>query len=406
MQADSQPRPPATPQAFFKWSGMLLASVEGGVQQTHPTAPEEQGNDRISDSATGQDSNDPPVPQDRRLYVFWTGQHADGQDMTQEVSIPGSLRPVEFDSCGCTGAAGQWFDPGTEITVRDPSALDTDHVVPLAEALGCRAASWDAGRRHKLANGLSQAGGLIAVRAAADRHQGCSSPAFRLSPKLGRRFSYVPDRARSNVTWRLAMNEDEKAGREVLQDSRSWRATAASRASSTQLPDSARHDWAKIGVSCTDINVANSATLQTASGIGPAKARAIIEYRGQFGPFATLEDVTRGSGIGQSTIENIRQAGFCATKATRLGGDSTSTAYSPGDARDPERTDMSNCADINAASGAKLQTVTGVGPSKARGITRHRERNGPFRRLEDLLDVSGIGPVTLRNIRRAGFCVQ
>ena len=51
---------------------MLLASVEGGVQQTHPTAPEEQGNDRISDSATGQDSNDPPGPQDRRLYVFWT----------------------------------------------------------------------------------------------------------------------------------------------------------------------------------------------------------------------------------------------------------------------------------------------------------------------------------------------
>ena len=301
--------------------------------------------------------------------------------MTQEVSIPGSLRPVEFDSCGCTAAAGQWFDPGTEITVRDPSALDTDHVVPLAEALGCRAASWDAGRRHKLANGLSQAGGLIAVRAAADRHQGCSSPAFRLSPKLGRRFSYVPDRARCNVTWRLAMNEDEKAGREVLQDSRSWRATAASRASSTQLPDSARHDSAKIGVSCTDINVANSATLQTASGIGPAKARAIIEYRGQFGPFATLEDVSRASGIGQSTIENIRQANLCVQEVSGLGGGAANPSAAPVDAKPTEQSGRSGCTDINAASSATLQTVAGVGPSKARAIIEHIGRNGPFQKL-------------------------
>ena len=47
--------------------------------------------------------------------------------------------------------------------------------------------------------------------------------------------------------------------------------------------------------------------LQTLSGIGPAKAAAIVRDREENGPFKTEDDLTRVSGIGEKTLENIRE---------------------------------------------------------------------------------------------------
>ncbi|MEW6032298.1 MAG: helix-hairpin-helix domain-containing protein [Bacillota bacterium] len=46
---------------------------------------------------------------------------------------------------------------------------------------------------------------------------------------------------------------------------------------------------------------------------------------------------------------------------------------------------------INTASQAELETLPGVGPSIARRIIEYRLQNGPFRALEELMNVSGIG---------------
>jgi competence protein ComEA len=54
--------------------------------------------------------------------------------------------------------------------------------------------------------------------------------------------------------------------------------------------------------------------------------------------------------------------------------------------------------DPNRASEVELDRLPGVGPSLARRIIEHRESAGPFRRPEDLLEVSGIGPATLARI--------
>jgi competence protein ComEA len=40
-----------------------------------------------------------------------------------------------------------------------------------------------------------------------------------------------------------------------------------------------------------------------------------------------------------------------------------------------------------------------VGPSTAAAIIDHRERNGPFTSVEQLLDVRGIGPAKLDQLR-------
>jgi competence protein ComEA len=55
--------------------------------------------------------------------------------------------------------------------------------------------------------------------------------------------------------------------------------------------------------------------------------------------------------------------------------------------------------DINKASVAELETLPGIGPVRAAAIVRYRETHGPFKRIEDLRQVSGIGEKTLEAIR-------
>ena len=55
--------------------------------------------------------------------------------------------------------------------------------------------------------------------------------------------------------------------------------------------------------------------------------------------------------------------------------------------------------DVNAASAAALEALPCIGPRTAAAIVAHRDRHGPFASVEALLDVRGIGPVTLAEIR-------
>lgn len=55
--------------------------------------------------------------------------------------------------------------------------------------------------------------------------------------------------------------------------------------------------------------------------------------------------------------------------------------------------------DINTADADLLQTISGIGPSKAQKIIAYREANGAFKSVEELCNVSGIGEKTLASIK-------
>lgn len=54
---------------------------------------------------------------------------------------------------------------------------------------------------------------------------------------------------------------------------------------------------------------------------------------------------------------------------------------------------------VNTAGAAELEALPGIGPVLAQKIIDHRAEHGPFRSVDDLLAVSGIGDVTLAEIR-------
>jgi competence protein ComEA len=59
----------------------------------------------------------------------------------------------------------------------------------------------------------------------------------------------------------------------------------------------------------------------------------------------------------------------------------------------------SGLININSASATELEALSGIGEVLAATIVEYRTQNGPFASVEDLMDVSGIGPATLDEIR-------
>jgi len=54
---------------------------------------------------------------------------------------------------------------------------------------------------------------------------------------------------------------------------------------------------------------------------------------------------------------------------------------------------------LNTASEVELQTLTGIGPSKAAAIIQYRTENGPFKSIEELKNISGIGEKTFEKLK-------
>lgn len=101
-----------------------------------------------------------------------------------------------------------------------------------------------------------------------------------------------------------------------------------------------------------------------------------------FSQDSSLEDVLQRAGGVTEGIEPLR------LKARVLCPDESPYEQ-------PQKTKIN----INTASFEELQTLYGIGPVKAQAIIDYRNEKGSFHTVEELLNVPGIGPKTLEEIR-------
>jgi competence protein ComEA len=71
----------------------------------------------------------------------------------------------------------------------------------------------------------------------------------------------------------------------------------------------------------------------------------------------------------------------------------------PQDLTSENRLALGLAIDVNVATASELETIPGIGPTRAAAIVADRERSGPFAEVEALERVPGIGPATVDAIR-------
>ena len=88
----------------------------------------------------------------------------------------------------------------------------------------------------------------------------------------------------------------------------------------------------------------------------------------------------------------LRAIGGLLTLLLLIGALVPITAAAPATAGD-------KLVNINTASVEELVSLPGIGKAYAQRIVDYRSKNGPFKRVEDLLNVQGIGDKTFERIR-------
>ena len=166
--------------------------------------------------------SDPPseMPDyERDDWDHWNDADGDCQDARQEALIAESSVAVTFtDNRMCKVASGEWTDPYTGDVVEDPSKLDVDHMVPLANAHDSGGHAWDDDRKAQYANSLNYPGHLIATTASANRSKGRRGPDGWRPPDQAYWCQYAIDWIVIKRDWGLTATEAESAALRVMLD--------------------------------------------------------------------------------------------------------------------------------------------------------------------------------------------
>lgn len=72
---------------------------------------------------------------------------------------------------------------------------------------------------------------------------------------------------------------------------------------------------------------------------------------------------------------------------------------SPSPIASPSVSQLMGLININIATQVELETLPGIGPVLAQRIITYREENGPFRLIDDLQQVNGIGPTIFEKLK-------
>ena len=148
----------------------------------------------------------------RNLFKHWIDVDKDGCNTRYEVLIAEAIvKPKVGAGCYLTG--GKWRSPYDGKVFTNPTGLDIDHMVPLAEAWRSGAWAWTAAQRMDFANDLDDSRSLLAVTASLNRSKGDRDVAAWLPIKA--QCNYISNWIA--VKWRFDLTVDPAEG-EFLQN--------------------------------------------------------------------------------------------------------------------------------------------------------------------------------------------
>lgn len=145
----------------------------------------------------------------RNLFNHWIDADKNGCDTREEVLRAESRSQAQVDPVGCKVLAGDWYSLYDGLTFTDPSELDIDHVVALAEAWDSGASGWDAARRQTFANDLDHPQALRAVSASSNRSKSDLDPAQWKPTTEAAWCEYANDWVTVKKAWDLTADQDE-----------------------------------------------------------------------------------------------------------------------------------------------------------------------------------------------------
>jgi hypothetical protein len=142
----------------------------------------------------------------RKHFPHWrsAGQNCDVRDTVLERD------GTDIERSGCNVVSGRWSSVYDDRTFTDPSDVDIDHMVPLANAWRSGADEWSDNKRGDFANDLDRPQ-LLAVSASSNRAKGDQDPFQWKPPNRDYWCRYAENWITVKHHWELTVTSDEKA---------------------------------------------------------------------------------------------------------------------------------------------------------------------------------------------------
>ncbi|QLQ38373.1 HNH endonuclease family protein [Micromonospora robiginosa] len=153
----------------------------------------------------------------RTRFPHWrdTGKNCDVRDSVLQKDGEG----IKLSGCNVVGGRWESVYDGVELT--DPSDVDIDHTVPLANAWRSGADEWEDSKRGDFANDLTRPQ-LIAVSARSNRAKGDQDPSQWKPANRSYWCQYAADWVTVKHYWRLTVTTAEKAALTDMLEGCTW----------------------------------------------------------------------------------------------------------------------------------------------------------------------------------------
>jgi len=146
-----------------------------------------------------------------------------------------------------------------------------------------------------------------------------------------------------------------------------------------------------------NINTATAIELQKLPRIGPSTAQSIIKYRDEHGRFKRKTEITNVPRIGEALYNSIKDK---ITVENVYAKAPKKTAQKPV-VKKPVlgANPISEKINVNTAGVDELAKLPKIGKKTAEKIIEYRSKNGKFRDIKDVMNVSGISVTTFDSIK-------